>query len=165
MIFKVKQPGIEDMHCFHDAATASGTDFVVCEAGVVVGITGSELVAPVQDSDEPYGFLMQRVKKDYADLGLPVGFRFRGDHGSSDAFVGDAVGVMVGACIAETDQYAADSGGVITAGEKLYAKAGGVLTNDSALSVVADTPVAVAKISLSAAQIAAGVWLRFKSLL
>lgn len=166
MIFKVRQPGIEDIHCYHDAASVSGTDFVVAEAGVVVGITGSSLVAPVTDDVDPYGFLMQRVKRDYESIGLPVGFRFRGDHGSSDAFIGDAVGVMVGnGFIAETDQYDADSGGVITAGQKLYAKSGGRLTNNSSLSVVADTPVAVAKISLSAAQIAAGTWLRFKSLI
>lgn len=166
MVFIIRQPGVEDIHNVHDAATASGvTDAVVCQAGIVVMISGDQKVAPVTSGSQPYGFLLQKVKNQYDTFGLPQGFRYAGDLGSSDAFVGDAVGVFVSGGIADTDQYAADSTGAIVAGSFLYAKDGGVLTDDSSLSVIADTPVAVAKNSLSANAITNGKYLRIKSLL
>ena len=163
MIFKVRHGGIEDPHNVHDTTTVTGTAAIELEAGVVVKITGSEKVGPVTGSDVPYGFLLQRVKTEYANL--PAGFRFRGDLGSSDAFVGDPVGVFVSGGIADTDSFDADLTGAMAYGANLYAKAGGKLTDDVSLSVNGANPVAVAKNSLTADAISNSKFLRIKSLL
>ena len=169
MTFIPRYSVIEDQFAKYDVSDAN-TGAYEAISGVVVSYTGYDanaavtLVKKTASGTTPRAFLMQSVKHSYPNI--PQGFRYRGDLGSSDAFVGDPVAIAHSGGVFDTDQYAADSGGSITAGQSLYAKAGGTLTNDSSLSVTGSADVvAVARNTLSAAAIAGSKLLRVQILL
>ena len=163
MVFIPRYTVVEDQFNTYDAADAN-TGAFEAYSGMVVSYTGDELVAVVASGTTPQGFLMQNVKHSYPNL--PAGFRFTGDLGSSDAFLGEPVAVAHGGGVADVNQYDDDLGGGISAGDNMYAKAGGKITNDVSLSVTGgDDPVAVSKVDVSADAIAGGKRLRIKILL
>jgi hypothetical protein len=104
---------------------------------------------------------MQRVKDPYTDF--PANYRMRGDYGSSDAFVGDPVGVACGpGAVYETDQYVDEGADGISANTLLYPDDDGKLSDTNADSAAA--AAAVALNTLTATQCAAGEMLLIKAL-
>lgn len=154
-----RKPLVQDSQLLHSEASGAAT------AGCVVYLAGDQAVACVSASGhEPFGLLGQNVIAEAANL--PKGFRFPGQLGSSDAYLGEPVMVAHGGGTYETDQYY-DASAAISAGDKLYAviaTAGhnGKLTNDdsgaTALAPNNSAPkhVATAMNSLTAAEVAAG---------
>lgn len=161
MVFIPRDPVVQNQFLKHDSASG------VAVAGEIVYLSGDQTVAPVSGTgNEPYGFLLQAVKTEIS--GLPTGYRTPADLGSSDAFVGDPVGVAhLG--IYDTTAYVLDANKTtFTAGEKLYADVTTAkLVNGTTGSVAgAGSPaVAIAQNSLSAAAVTAGALLRVKLLI
>lgn len=111
-MFKPRNPNVQDAQLRHHEA--SGT----AAAGCVVYLAGDQAVACVSASgNEPFGFLGQDVLAEPSNL--PKGFRFPGQLGSSDAYLGEPVMVAHSEGTYETTQYKLASG--CTAGDKLYA--------------------------------------------
>lgn len=145
--------------------TASPTETRPIDAGRVLTITADRTVDTVSTaaSDVAIGWLMQKVKDAYTDL--PTNAVFRSDLGSSDAFVGDPVGVAMGpGAIYETDQYVDEGTNGIAAGTALSVDDDGKLSDTDADSAVGGT-TAIALNTLTAAQAAAGRMLLIKALL
>lgn len=146
---------------------SSPTEDRPIDAGRLVRLTGDRTVDTTADvtsaAQRPFGWLMQKVKDPYTDF--PAGFMMRGDLGSSDAFVGDPVGVACGpGAVYETDQYVDEAGDGIAANTYLYPDNEGKLSDSDADSCYGTAPVALAMNSLSAAQCAAGAMLLIKAL-
>jgi len=151
-----RKPLVQDAQLTHDES--SGT----AAGGCVVFLSGDQMVSCVAASgNEPFGLLGQNVLAEAGNL--PKGFRFPGQLGSADAFLGDPVMVAHGGGTYETDYYA--DNGSIDAGDALYAVIetpadNGKLTNSTGGPVApnngAPQKVATAMNSLSAAQVTAG---------
>jgi hypothetical protein len=165
MTFQLRHPIVENQYSSFDED--SSESFPVA-AGTIVKIVGETsdgraLVDVVTDAqnDEAYGWLMQKVKEESAEL--PPGFRFKSDMGSSDAFKGDPVGVAMGpGAVYETDQYVDNGTDGITAGDALYLDDDGKIEDTQ---TDAGPKVAIAMQTLTAAETAAGKMLRIRSLL
>jgi len=157
-MLKPRNPNQQEAQLAHDES--SGT----AAAGCVVYLAGDQLVACVAASgQEPFGLLGQNVLAEPANL--PKGFRFPGQLGSADAFLGEPVMVAHGGGTYDTDYYA--DNGAITAGDSLYAVTDsgaddGKLINDAGPADRAQgsdglpKKVATAMSSLSAAEVTAG---------
>ncbi|MCK5015701.1 MAG: hypothetical protein KAS32_01400 [Candidatus Peribacteraceae bacterium] len=162
MAFVLRHPA-QEIQFFKFAA--SPTEDRPIPAGRLVRITGDrevDTIASASDAAQfPIGWLLQKVKDPYTDF--PAGFMLRGDLGSSDAFVGDPVGVACGpGAVYETDQYVDEASDGITAGTLLYPDDDGKLSDSNADSAAA--AAAVAMNSLTATQTAAGKMLLIKAL-
>lgn len=145
---------------------ASPTETRPIPAGRLVYMTDDRTVDTVADAADatqfPIGWLMQQVKDAYTDF--PTNFRLRGDLGSSDAFVGDPVGVAAGpGAVYETDQYVDEGSNGIAAGIKLYVDDDGKLSDTDSDSAT-DGATAVSLNALTAAQCTAGEMLLIKAL-
>lgn len=168
MTFQVRHPMVENQYCsFNINSTAANAAAV--PAGRLVYIVGEtadgranvDLITNAA-SQSVIGFLMQKVKLESTEL--PPGFRFRSDMGSTDAFVGDPVGVAMGhGAVYETDQYHDVAADGITAGTKLYCNNSGKLADTNEDSATGS--IAVALNSLTAAEATAGKLLRIKALI
>lgn len=139
-------------------------------AGRVVRISGDREVDVINDAtaNVAYGFLAQKVKDPYTEM--PANYLMRSDMGSSDAFVGDPVGIIHGpGTVFETDEYVDAGGDGIDAGTLLYPDDNGKLDDadsDSANAAVGMAgAVAVALNTLTAAEAAAGKMLLVSSLI
>ena len=135
-------------------------------AGRVVRLTDDRTVDTIESSSTtsqyPIGWLMQQVKDEYTDF--PTNFRLRGDLGSSDAFVGDPVGIAMGhGAVYETDQYVDEGTDGIAANVLLYPDDEGKLSDTDADSS-AFGAVAISLNTLSAADCTAGKMLLIKAL-
>ena len=164
-MLKTRHPGTEDMFCTFNPDSVESLSYHAGRCVRIVGVTddGRTLVDSVTaaSSQTVFGFLMQKVKA--VATGFPHGYLFRGDMGSSDAFLGDPVAVAHGpGAIYETDQYVDNSSDGITAGDVLYCDNDGKLEDTNADSGGA---VAVAMDTLTATETAAGAMLRIKSLI
>lgn len=146
--FKPRNPVVQDSVFKHQASSGPAA------AGCVVHIVGDQEVACVTTSgDVPFGFLGQNVIAEPSNL--PKGFRFPGQLGSSDAFLGDPVMVAHSEGTYETTHYVA-SDAPFAAGDLLYvaidrgAAINGRLTNNNSGSVAPDnTAPAVCAVALS----------------
>lgn len=164
MTFVLRHPVVQNQYSSFNASTAESTPIPAGRLVRIVGETsdGRAKVDLVSDSSAQtvYGWLMQKVKAEYT--GMPPGFRFAADMGSTDAFLGDPVGVAMGAgAVYETDQYVDNGSDGIAAGTVLYADDDGKIEDTNADSGPA---VAVAMNSLTATEAAAGKLLRIKAL-
>jgi len=162
MAFVLRHPA-QEVQFFKFAA--SPTEDRPIPAGRLVRVTGDREVDTIADASVaaqlPIGWLMQKVKDPYTDF--PAGFMLRGDLGSSDAFVGDPVGVACGpGAVYETDQYVDEGSDGIDAGTLLYPDDDGKLSDTNADSAAA--AAAVAMNSLTATQTAAGAMLMIRAL-
>ena len=166
MVFIARVPVIQNSFLRHNSVNNT-----TAEAGQVVYLSGDQQVSVVSGTgNTPYGFLLQKIKAEIS--GMPAGYRTAADHGSSDAFTGDPVGVAhLG--IYDTTQYVLDAGETtFTAGELLYADAAsnkGKVVNGASGDVAqeggSDKVVAIVQNSLSASAITAGAALRIKLLI
>jgi len=168
MTFQVRHPLVENQYSTFNPDTAETLPIPAGRLVRVIGETsdGRTLVDVVADASAagqtPLGWLMQRVKAESVEM--PPHFRFRGDFGSSDAYVGDPVGVAMGAgAVYETDQYVDEGSNGIPAGTLLYCDDDGKLSDTNADS--APAPAAMALHALTAAGTAAGKMLRIKALI
>lgn len=165
---------IANMFCRHDETQTSSyynwqgaETALVADAGSVAVITGvdgdtTKVKAMEACSEEPFGLIMQEVRKNYDHAYMPWGYIKPHDLGTQMTFVGGPCGVAhLG--IHDTNVYDASASG-ITAGEKLYATASGTLTNASGTGYCA-TQIAVAMNTLTAAQMTSGRLLRIKLLI
>jgi len=160
MTFTVRVPLVENPFLIFNASTAETTPIA---AGKLVYMVGDRTVDVVSTaaSQTPVGFLMQKVKAAYTEL--PSSFLMRGDLGSSDAFVGDPVGVACGnGAIYETDQYHDVGDDGIAYGTSLYCNDNGLLADTDEAST--STVVAIALNTLTTAEAAAGKMLLIKAL-
>lgn len=142
---------------------ASSSETLPVEAGVLVRIVDDRTVDVLSDASAQtaFGWLMQKVKDEYTDV--PDNYRFRGDMGSSDAFIGDPVAVACGpGAVYETDQYVDEGSDGISAGTLLYPDDDGKLSDTNADS--ASAAAAVAMNTLTAAECSAGKMLLIKAL-
>jgi hypothetical protein len=166
MTLQVRHPLVENQFSSFDPDSNESYPVPAGKLVHIVGETsdGRALVDVVTDASAQtvYGWLMQKVKEESAEL--PPGFRYKSDMGSSDAFVGDPVGVAMGAgAVYETDQYVDEASDGIAAGTLLYCDDDGKLSDtdaDSGLVVVA-----IAMQTLTIAEAAAGKLLRIKALI
>lgn len=166
MTLQVRHPLVENQFSSFDPDSNESYPIPAGKLVHIVGETadGRALVDVVTDASAQtvYGWLMQKVKEESAEL--PPGFRYKSDMGSSDAFVGDPVGVAMGAgAVYETDQYVDEASDGIDAGTLLYCDDDGKLSDtdaDSGLVVVA-----IAMQTLTIAEAAAGKLLRIKALI
>ncbi len=164
MTFQVRHPVVENQFCsFNLTSTAADAAALHRRPGrrgeTVDGRANVDLITSAS-ADTPIGFLMQKIKKESTDF--PPGFRFRSDMGSSDAYLGDPVGVAAGrGAVYETDQYNDVGADGITAGTKLYCDNSGKLA-DTNVNSAADYS-AIAMNTLTATQVTAGVMLRITS--
>ena len=165
MTFQIRHPLVENQYSSFDATTSESLPVPAGRMVRIVGETsdGRALVDVITDASvqEVYGFLMQKVRAESNEL--PPGYRFRSDMGSSDAFLGDPVGIAHGpGAVYETDQYVDEGSDGITAGALLHCDDDGKLSDTNADSAAA--PAAMALQSLTAAEAAAGKMLRIKAL-
>ena len=166
MTLQIRHPVVENQFSSFDASTSETAPIPAGKLVRIVGETsdGRALVDVVSDASAQtaYGWLMQKVKEESSEL--PPGFRFKSDMGSSDAFLGDPVGVAMGpGAVYETDQYVDEGSNGIAAGTLLYCDDDGKLSDTNADS--APAAAAIAMNSLTAAQAAAGKLLRIKALI
>lgn len=166
MTFLVRHPMVENQFCSFDAASAETKPVPAGRLVRIVGETsdGRAKVDVVSDASAQtaLGWLMQKVKEESSEM--PPGFRFRGDMGSSDAYLGDPVAVAMGpGAVYETDQYVDEGTDGITAGTLLYCDDDGKLSDTNADS--ASAAAAIALHSLTAAECTAGKMLRIKALI
>ncbi len=167
MTFQVRHPMVENQFCSFNASTGEALPVPAGRLVRVVGETsdGRALVDVITDisaqGNNVLGWLMQKVKEESSEM--PPGFRFRSDMGSTDAFLGDPVGVAMGpGAVYETDQYVDEGSDGITAGTLLYCDDDGKLSDTNADS--AASPHAIALYSLTASETATGKLLRIKAL-
>ena len=165
MTFQVRHPLVENQFSSFNAASAEAKPIPAGRLVKIVGETsdGRALVDVVSDAanDTVYGWLMQKVKEESSEM--PPGFRFASDMGSSDAFLGDPVGVAMGpGAVYETDQYVDEGSDGIAAGTLLYCDDDGKLSDTNADT--APAAAAIALNGLTAAEAAAGKMLRIKAL-
>jgi len=165
MTFQVRHPLVENQFSSFDATSSETLPVAAGKLVKIVGETsdGRVLVDVVSDAsaDTVYGWLMQKVKEESSEM--PPGFRFRSDMGSSDAFLGDPVGVAMGpGAVYETDQYVDNGADGIAAGTLLYCDDDGKVEDTNADS---GPLVAVAMSTLTAADVTNGKMLRIKALL
>lgn len=166
MALKLRHPMTEAQFCSFDSASV---ETLPVRAGRMVRITGvtsdgRTKVDIVTDSSAQtvFGWLMQDIKAAPADF--PSGYVYRGSLGSTDAQLGDPVGVAFGiGAVYETDQYVDEGANGITAGTLLYCDDDGKLSDTNADSDTAAR--AIAMTTLTAAETALGKMLRIKSLL
>jgi hypothetical protein len=105
---------------------------------------------------------MQKVKEEHSTM--PPNFLFKSDMGSSDAFLGDPVGIAMGpGAVYETDQYVDEGSDGIASGTLLYCDDDGKLSDTNADS--APSAAAQAISGLTAAEAAAGKMLMIKALI
>jgi hypothetical protein len=166
MTFQIRHPLIENQYSSFNGSSAEVLPVSAGKLVKIVGETadGRALVDVVSDAsaDTIYGWLMQKVKDESAEL--PPGYRFRSDMGSSDAFIGDPVAVAMGpGAVYETDQYVDEGGDGIAAGTLLYCDDDGKLSDTNADSNLGGA-TAIALQSLTVAEAAAGKMLRIKAL-
>ena len=163
MTFVVRHPIIEDQFL---SFTSSPTEDRPIDAGRLVRLVEDRTVDTVADASDTdyrvFGWLMQKVKDPYTDM--PTSFLMRSDLGSTDAFVGDPVGVAHGpGAVYETDQYVDEGADGIDYGTALYCDDDGKLSDSNADSAH-DGPHAIAMNTLTATQCAAGAMLLIKAL-
>jgi hypothetical protein len=166
MTFQVRHPLVENQFSSFNASSAESTPIAAGKLVKIVGETsdGRAVVDVVSDAsaEVAYGWLMQKVKDESSEM--PPGFRFKSDMGSSDAFLGDPVGVAMGpGAVYETDQYVDEDSDGIPVGALLYCDDNGQLSDTNADSAAA--PAALAMQALTAAEAAAGKMLRIKALI
>lgn len=167
MVLTVRHPVVENMYCTFNP---DSVEVMPVPAGRLVRVTGETtdgraIVDLVSDASAQtaLGWLMQKVKSESAEM--PPGFRYRSDMGSSDAFLGDPVGVAHGpGAVYETDQYVDEGSDGIAAGTLLYADDDGKLSDTDADSSLGGA-AAMALNTLTAADTTAGKMLRIKALL
>lgn len=168
MTFQIRHPMVENQFCSFDSASTEANSAPV-PAGRLVRVTGEtsngrtkvDLITDISAQPTVLGWLMQKVKKESTEM--PPGFRYRSDMGSTDAFLGDPVGVAMGAgAIYETDQYVDEASNGIPVGTLLYCDDDGKLSDTNADS--AASAHAVALRGLTAAEAAAGKLLLIKAL-
>jgi hypothetical protein len=160
MALILREPVSEIQFLQHDPESQTSLPI---PAGRLMRIVGDGLVDILTDASAqvPVGFLMQRIKAEYTDI--PTFARFRSDFGSSDAFLGDPVGIAAGnGAVYETDQYVDTASNGIAAGTLLYPNDSGKLEDTDAASSLG--PAAMALKSLTASQTAAGKLLLIKAL-
>lgn len=162
MTFRVRHPVVENQFLtfYADSTEADSTPV---PAGKLVYLVADRTVDVIStaSSQTPLGWLLQRVKKAYTEM--PSYFLMRSDLGSSDAFLGDPVGIGQGhGAVYETDQYVDESSNGIAYGTILYSDNDGKLSDSDADS---GTAVAIALNSLSAAECTAGEMLLIKALI
>lgn len=165
MTFQLRHPLVENQFSSFNAASAETLPIPAGRLVKIMGETadGRALVDVVADAsvETVYGWLMQKVKAESSEL--PPGYRYASDMGSSDAFVGDPVGIAMGhGAVYETDQYVDEAADGITAGTLLYCDDDGKLSDTNADS--APAAAAVALQTLTIAEAAAGKMLRIKAL-
>lgn len=165
MVLQLRHPLIEDQFCSFNEDTAESLPIPAGRLVRIVGMTtnGRPVVDLVSDSSAQvvFGWLMQKIKAESVEL--PPHFRFRGDFGSSDAYVGDPVAVAHGpGAVYETTEYVDEGSDGITAGTLLYCDDDGKLSDTNADS--AASAAAIAMVTLTAAQCAAGRLLMIKAL-
>lgn len=165
MTFQVRHPMVENQYCSFDAESGEAAPIPAGRLVRVVGETtdGRTKVDVITDSSAQtaFGWLMQKVKEESSEM--PPGFRFRSDMGSSDAYLGDPVGVAMGVgAVYETDQYVDEGSDGIAAGTLLYCDDDGKLSDTNADS--AASAAAIAMFTLTSSQTAAGKMLRIKAL-
>ena len=164
MVLIPRSPSVQNVQCKHDEL--SGT----AEAGAIVYLSGDKKIAKVAASGNvPFGLLGQRVKA-YA-AGLPQGFRFPGELGTSDCYLGDPV-LLFHMGTFETTHYLLPAG--VAAGAPLFAKVGDVNNNSKLIAVTSGCAldvngnpavVAIAESALSAGDAAANKPLAVKMLI
>lgn len=164
MTFQIRHPVVENQFSSFDASTSESVPIAAGKLVKIVGETNDSraLVDVITDAqnDQVYGWLMQKVREESSEL--PPGYRFKSDMGSSDAFLGDPVGIAQGrGAVYETDQYVDNGSNGIAAGTKLYCDDDGKIedTNNDSGDLVA-----IALNSLTAAEAAAGKMLRIEAL-
>lgn len=165
MTFLVRHPVVEDQFCSFNSSTGETAPIAAGKVVKVVGETDdSRALVDVVDtaaSDQVFGFLMQKVKEESSEF--PPGFRFRSDMGSTDAYLGDPVGVAHGpGAVYETDQYVDNGADGIDVGDVLYCDDDGKLEDTS---VDGGPAVAIAMSSLTSDEVTAGKMLRIKALI
>jgi hypothetical protein len=163
-MFKARHPLVENMFCTFDPDSVETLPVHAGRCVRLVGLTDDHrpIVDAVTDASAQtvFGILMQKVKETAS--GFPHGYLFRGDMGSSDAFLGDPVAVAHGAgAVYETDQYVDNGGDGIAVGTVLYCDDDGKLEDTNADS---GASVAIAMDTLTATEAAAGKMLRIKTL-
>jgi hypothetical protein len=164
MTFQIRHPVVESQFSSFYADSAETAPISAGKLVKIVGETDDSraLVDVIDDAqnDQIYGWLMQKVKEESSEL--PPGHRFKSDMGSSDAFLGDPVGVAMGpGAVYETDQYVDNGADGIAAGTLLYCDDDGKIEDTNADS---GDLVAIALTSLTATEAAAGKMLRIKAL-
>jgi hypothetical protein len=160
MTFTVRVPGHNGPFLKFNASTLETTPIA---AGKLVYLVADRTVDVVTTaaSQTPVGWLMQKVKAAYTDF--PDGYMMRSDLGSTDAFVGDPVGIASGpGAQYETDQYVDEGSDGIAYGTLLYCDNDGKLSDTSADTAAAASAIALN--TLTAAQCAAGEMLLIKAL-
>ena len=165
MTVQIRHPLVENQYSSFDATSSESLPVPAGRLVRIVGETtdGRALVDVITDASAQtaYGWLMQKVREESSEL--PPGYRFRSDMGSSDAFMGDPVGIAHGpGAVYETDQYVDEGSDGIAAGALLHCDDDGKLSDTNADSAAA--PAAMALQSLTAAEAAAGKMLRIKAL-
>lgn len=166
-MLRLLHPSIEDQFCSFNADTAESTPVPAGRLVYITGMTANDrvIIDVINDASAAgqtvFGWLMQKVKTESTEL--PPGYRFASDFGSSDAFLGDPVGIAHGpGAVYETTEYVDEAANGIAAGTLLYPDDDGKLSDTNADS--APAAAAVAMRTLTAAQCAAGKLLRIKAL-
>ena len=163
-----------NMFCRHDETQTSSyynwsgaETLLVADAGSVAVISGCDGETTVvkrmtADTQQPFGLLMQEVRKQYDNAYVKWGYILPSDLGTEMTFVGGPVAVAhLG--VHDTNVYTATAG-AITAGDPLYPTASGTLSPEAG-SNYCDTAIAVAMNSLTEAQLTQGRLLRIKLLI
>jgi len=166
MTFQIRHPVVENQFSTFYADSSETTPIAAGKLVKIVGETddGRAIVDVVDTaaSDNVYGWLMQKVKEASSDL--PPGFLFPSDMGSSDAFLGDPVGIAMGpGAIYETDQYVDEGTDGIASGTLLYCDDDGKLSDTNADTATAAAAQAIS--GLTAAEATAGKMLMIKALI
>jgi len=157
MTFIPRHPVVENQFMKHQESSPT------VEAGQICHIVDDYEVAVISGTDNvPFGFFMQKVRAPYTEL--PAHMLLRTDMGSSDTFKGNPVAIAHSGGVYDTDQYEDSGGSGISAGDKLYPNADGMLDTVSGSGSFA-TAIAVAMNSLTTSQISAGKMLRVKILI
>jgi hypothetical protein len=162
-----------NMFCQHDSSQTStyynwrGEETaLVADGGSVAVVTGCDgettIIKRMTSCDEePFGLLMQEVRKPYDHAYIPWGMIQPNDVGTQMTFIGGPVAVAhMG--IHDTNVY--DASAAINAGDRLYPTASGTLTSVSGTGFCGKH-IAVAMNTLSTAELATGRLLRIKLLI
>jgi hypothetical protein len=166
MALQLRHPLIEDQFCTFNPDSVETLTVPAGKLVRVVGTTsdGRTIVDVVSDisAQTVFGWLMQAVKA--APTDFPSGYMYRGDLGSTNAFLGDPVGVAHGpGAVYETNQYVDEASDGIVAGALLYCDDDGKLSDTNADS--SSVAHAQAMHALTSSETAAGKVLRVKALI
>lgn len=165
MTLKIRHDVVLNQYCSFNSASSETLPIAAGTLVYIMGETsdGRALVDVVSDASaqEALGFLMQEITDVSAEL--PPNYQYRSEMGSSQAKLGDPVGVAHGAgAVYETDQFDDNGTDGIVAGTVLYIDDDGLLEDTDTASGL---KAAVAMNTLTAIEIAAGKLLRIRTLL